>query len=81
MKNGTLRFSFEAVARILSLTNGHPYLTQLLCQRLWQQAYYNDPATPPLIDSPEVEQIISDALEKEEQALSWLWQGLGTAIK
>ncbi|MGB0383779.1 MAG: TIR domain-containing protein, partial [Ardenticatenaceae bacterium] len=76
-RNGTLKFTDEAVARLLSLTNGHPYLTQLLCQRLWERAYDDHPATPPLVDSPEVEQIIPDAFEKGEQALIWLWDGLG----
>jgi hypothetical protein len=45
--NGTLRISGSAVERILSLTNKHPYLTQLLCQRIWQRAYTRSPAEPP----------------------------------
>ena len=37
--NGTLQLTNPAVKRILSLTGRHPFLTQLLCQRIWEQAY------------------------------------------
>jgi len=84
--NSTLRFTDEAVERILSLTNCHPYLTQLLCQRLWERAYTlrgmaSRPTEPPLMDVPEVEAAVPDALEAGGQALVWLWNGLGPAEK
>jgi tetratricopeptide (TPR) repeat protein len=74
--NGTLDFTNRAVSRILSLTNCHPYLTQLLCQRIWQYAYEANPATVPVIDVSQVEAVIDDALETGDQALVWLWDGL-----
>jgi DNA-binding winged helix-turn-helix (wHTH) protein len=75
-ENGTLRFSESAVERVMDLTNYHPYLTQLLCQRIWERAHKNGPAEPPLVDRQEVEAALSDALEAGEQALAWLWNGL-----
>jgi hypothetical protein len=80
--NDTLHFTGEAVARILSITQGHPYFTQLLCQRAWEQAYApqswaTNPSTPPQIDAPEVEATVPNALEAGDQALIWLWNGLG----
>lgn len=79
--NGSLKFTKAAVTRILSLTSDHPYLTQLLCQRIWERAYAANPETPPVIDTQEVETATSDALESGEQALVWLWNGLSPAEK
>jgi len=80
-QNGTLRFTNQAVARILSLTSGHPYLTQLLCQQIWERAYAGNPTTPPRIDVPEVEAAVPNALEMGDQALLHLWNGLSLAEK
>jgi tetratricopeptide (TPR) repeat protein len=77
--NGTLCFTDQAVVRILELTSCHPFLTQLLCQRIWQQAYAGDLTAPPSVDVPEVEAAISSALETGDQALAWLWNGLNPA--
>jgi DNA-binding winged helix-turn-helix (wHTH) protein len=79
--NGSLRFSEQALERILSLTSCHPYLTQLLCQRIWEQAHRDDPSAPPLIDAPEVERSIPDALEAGDQAMAWIWNGLSPTEK
>lgn len=79
--NGTLRFTARAVTRIFNLTSGHPYLIQLLCQRIWEQAYVSAPSTPPRIDVAEVETAIPDTLEVGTQALIWLWNGLSPAEK
>lgn len=79
--NGTLDFTDDAVARILNFTNHHPYLTQLLCQRIWERAYTARPVAPalPVIDVPQVEAIVTDALQAGNQALTWLWNGLSPA--
>jgi tetratricopeptide (TPR) repeat protein len=79
--NGSLRFTEGGVTRILSLTNDHPYLTQLLCQRIWERAYALNPEMPPVIDVQEVETSSIDALQAGEQALLWLWNGLSPAEK
>ena len=36
-KQGTLSFSQAAVDRIVKLTSGHPYFTQLICQLIWDE--------------------------------------------
>ena len=79
--NGTLVFTKSAVQRVLSLTNRHPYLTQLLCQRIWELAYIPSPASAPKIDSAEVEVALESSLEAGNQALDWLWNGLNPAEK
>lgn len=75
--NGSLRFTDRAVARILSLSSCHPYFTQLLCQRMWERAYAADPDRPPLVDAADVESVVPDALAAGDQALAWVWNGLG----
>jgi uncharacterized RDD family membrane protein YckC len=79
--NGSLRFTDDAVGRILRLSSNHPYLTQLLCQRIWELAYRGNPTEPPRVDLPEVEAAIPDALAAGDQALRWLWDGLAPAEK
>jgi WD40 repeat protein/tetratricopeptide (TPR) repeat protein len=74
--NDTLHFTNAAVDRVLDLSCCHPYLTQLLCQRLWERAYVARPSVPPGIDVPDVEATVPDALETGDQALNWLWNGL-----
>jgi tetratricopeptide (TPR) repeat protein len=74
--NNTLRFTSQAVGRILSLTNNHPYLTQLLCQVLWERAYARKRTTPPRIGLPEVEAAVPAALKAIDQTMTWLWDGL-----
>ena len=78
---GTLRFTDQAVERILYLAEGHPYLTQLLCQRIWEQAYNTRTSKPPSIDRTEVEAAIPDVLETGYNALIWVWDGLSAAEK
>ena len=79
--NGTLRFSDLAVSRILGFTNCHPYWTQLLCQRIWERAYAENPAEVPLIDTLLVEDAVPDALAGGGGALAWCWDGLSRAEK
>jgi len=79
--NGTLKFTQQSIDRILQLTKNHAYLTQLMCQRLWQRAYINKPTDIPTISVDDVTSSIPEALEVGEQALIWLWNGLGPAEK
>lgn len=79
--NETLKFTQQSIDRILQLTESHAYLTQLVCQRLWQRAYAGKPAAIPTIDVDDVTASIPDALEVGDQALIWLWNGLGPAEK
>ncbi len=79
--DGTLQFSALAVSHVLSFSNGHPYLTQLLCQQIWERAYADSPTELPLIDTLAVEQAVPGALEIGGRALAWLWDGLAPAEK
>jgi hypothetical protein len=79
--DGTLQFTEQAVERILTLTNCHPYLTQLLCWHIWERAYSAKPTTAPLIDMLDIEEAYASALKSGEPALLWWWEGLSSAEK
>jgi tetratricopeptide (TPR) repeat protein len=80
-ESGTLTFSNEAIERILQLSSGHPYLIQLLCQRIWEQAHEKETDEIPLIDLPFVDAAVPNSLEAGYQAFAWLWDGLSPAEK
>ena len=61
------------------MTHCHPYLTQLLCQRIWERAYANKPEIAPQIYDTDVEAAVEDTLKTGEAALDWLWEGLSNA--
>ena len=79
--DGTLQFSALAVSHVSSFTNGHPYLTQLLCQQIWQRACTGNPTELPLVDTLAVDEAVPDALQAGGQTLAWLWDGLNPAEK
>ncbi|MCP4547309.1 MAG: AAA family ATPase [bacterium] len=75
---GPQRFKDEGVQHILDLTNGHPYLTQLLCQCIWERSYqrYRHVKEVVTIDASVVETAVEGALELGENALDYIWRGL-----
>lgn len=75
--DGNLKFNPEAIEHIFSLTNGHPYFTQLLCQRLWDSNQESLKIISPL----DVDAVVPVALKMGNQALVWLWNGLSPAEK
>ncbi len=80
-KSGQLIFQEDAVERIIQLTYGHPYLTQLLCQRIWQREFYESDSTLKIIDQTKVNYAVEEALDAGSAALSWLWAGLEPSEK
>jgi hypothetical protein len=75
--NGTLQFSALAISHLLSLTGCHPYLTQLLCQQVWERAYAERPTEAPLIDTVAVDAALPDVLAASDPRIAWTWDGLG----
>jgi tetratricopeptide (TPR) repeat protein len=79
-RQGSLGFSRIVVERIMALTAGHPYFTQLICQILWDNAYSADPQTPPSIQQLElVEDAADKSLEAGQNIFEWIWDGLPPA--
>jgi tetratricopeptide (TPR) repeat protein len=78
-RQGSLTFDASAIDRILALTAGHPYLTQLVCQILWNDAYAADPHDVPHIDVAAVEAASTKALDAGQNIFEWIWDGLPPA--
>ncbi len=71
-----LEYSDAAVGAILKLTAGHPYLTQLICYEVYNQAKASQMRniTPELVQTR-----IDAAMESGHGALNWFWDGLPRA--
>lgn len=67
-----LRISEEAVESILRKTKGHPYYTQLVCQKL----YYSVKGEGGEVVKEEVEEIFRDAVIAEQPYFEELWGSL-----
>ncbi|OQW92147.1 MAG: hypothetical protein BWK78_02540 [Thiotrichaceae bacterium IS1] len=77
--NNTLQWSKAAIENIWQLTNGHPFLTQRLCSRVWERLYDDKPVTSPLATLEHVKAAISSTLDASRNTLEWLWGGLPPA--
>jgi len=77
--NQTLKWSDTALNRIFYYTGGHPYLTQQLCQVIWDMNHKSTSSTIVQINEPEIDQAISHAIQYAANSLEWLWDGLGPA--
>jgi tetratricopeptide (TPR) repeat protein len=78
-QKGTLTFEESASDRILALTAGHPYFTQLFCQAIWSDAYAGDVQGIPEINNSVVEHAIPKVLEAGHNIFDWIWEGLPPA--
>jgi tetratricopeptide (TPR) repeat protein len=78
-REGVLRYQEGAVERILSLTRGHPYFTQLTCQTLFERVLDPSPDDTPNVTADDVEQVIPSVLEAGGNAFQWIWDGLPPA--
>ncbi|GAB4580355.1 MAG: hypothetical protein Fur0022_30950 [Anaerolineales bacterium] len=78
-RNGTLQWSEESLEQVWELTHGHPFLTQQLCSRLWENLYDTDPTGIPTVIPDDVERAIPETLEASRNTLEWLWDGLPPA--
>ncbi len=74
--NNTLRWTDAGINRVCYWTQGHPYLTQLLCSEVWERAYDQDPRVLPTADAKEVDEAVEATLEQGANAFQWIWNGL-----
>ncbi len=82
-REGSLKWTEAAVEKVWEWTQGHSFMTQLLCSVIWENAYPYDsvPATVPHVKPAEVEAAIADTLRRGENAFDWIWDGLPPAEK
>jgi tetratricopeptide (TPR) repeat protein len=73
--NKSLNWTDEAIEAVWQLIHGHPYFTQSLCYRVWEDIYENKPDEP-TVTRKHVEKAIPKTLEASHGAFEWLWGGL-----
>jgi tetratricopeptide (TPR) repeat protein len=78
-KNNSLKWTDEVVGQVYDLTGGHPYLTQQLCQVIWEKIYDGAPEDVPRVRSRDLEWAVPEAIKNAAASLEWLWDGLGPA--
>ena len=79
--NHTLCWTEAGINRVCYWTQGHPYLTQLLCSEVWEGAYDQNPKVPPTADAKDVDRAVEATLEQGANAFQWIWNGLPPAEK
>jgi tetratricopeptide (TPR) repeat protein len=80
-QNHTLYWSESGIGRISYWTQGHPYLTQLLCSEVWEALYDEAPNGPPTASGEDVDLAVEATLEQGANAFQWIWNGLTPAEK
>ncbi len=77
--NQSLQWSDIVVETVWQLTCGHPFLTQHLCQNIWENLHDEVLESPPKVQLRDVEAAIPDILDASRNTLEWLWDGLPPA--
>jgi tetratricopeptide (TPR) repeat protein len=82
-KNNSLRWSKPAIKKVIAYTNGHPLLTQLLCNSIWQQLWSQKLTQIPKVTLQIVDQSSEQVFTQGQgkSALAWLWEGLPAACR
>ncbi|NUM45315.1 MAG: AAA family ATPase [Anaerolineales bacterium] len=78
-QNESLHWAPDALEKVWELTHGHPFLTQQLCSRVWENLYDDDPSNAPAVMPEDVEQAIPKTLEASRNTMEWIWGGLPPA--
>lgn len=74
-----LHWTESAIKRVFELTCGHAYLTQQLCSTIWDSTIAAGIRLPHSVVPGDVDDAVEMTLRLSENALVWLWDGLGPA--
>lgn len=77
--DGSLTWSDEAVRWVQAVSGGHPFLSQQLCQVVWEEGHDAEPAEAGPVTPEQVEASVPQTLRSATNSLVWLWEGLGPA--
>ena len=78
-RNNSLQWPDDLVLYVYNITGGHPFLTQQLCQEIWNNIYDTMPDNLPVVQISDIEHAIPETLKSSTNSLEWLWDGLGPA--
>lgn len=77
--NESLSWADTSIEQVYAYTGGHPFLTQQLCQEIWEEHYQDATESISTIEVAQVKRAIPAALSAARHALEWLWNGLAPA--
>ncbi len=82
-KNDSLIWTDDVAAEVYQLTGGHPFLTQQLCQVIWNNIYEDitiyEKEYARTVLSDDVKNSVQEAIRTATNSLEWLWSGLQPA--
>jgi tetratricopeptide (TPR) repeat protein len=78
-QNESMIWSSQTIEKVIELTSGHPYLTQQLCQVIWDKKHEKKRLSTVYVEYQDIENSLSKALACSTNSLEWLWDGLGPA--
>ncbi|MBD3320639.1 MAG: AAA family ATPase [Chitinivibrionales bacterium] len=70
-KAGGFKIDEQAIKKILHITKGHPYYTQLLCSEIWDTCN-----TKRAVSEQDIDPVVQGALDLENHAFQELWDSL-----
>ncbi len=73
-----IHYDPSAIERIVELTNGHPFFTQLLCHQVFTRIYTSSTGTEPIADLLAVDTSIREALQNGETIFEGIWKNLSS---
>lgn len=84
-QQASMNWQDKAVQAVWDWTNGHPYLTQLLCYVVWENVVDDheeqEAEGTPLATETVVNEAVPEALQQGANAFQWIWDGLPPAEK
>jgi tetratricopeptide (TPR) repeat protein len=78
-QNNSLMWANDSIEKVVHLTGGHPYLTQQLCQVIWDEKNEKRRVFDNTVKSHDIDPLIPKTLACATNSLEWLWDGIGPA--
>ena len=71
-ENSGIKIDDKAINRVLEVTECHPYYTQMLCHKLWFDAFVGDRR----VDADDVDRVVDEIIHEETDAYVTIWDDL-----
>lgn len=78
-RDENLLWDDAAIETVWQFTRGHPYLAQLLCSVIWENAHENAENSLSPVSHANVHAALHKTLEQGANAFQWIWDGLPPA--
>ncbi|QTA82002.1 Penicillin-binding protein 1A [Desulfonema limicola] len=76
-KDNSLIWPDAQISSVINITGGHPYLTQKICQVIWDRIYQTHHNNIPKVVFKDMGLGFVHAMKGADKSLNWFWNGLG----